>query len=176
MIIWIIAGLTVLTFLSMFLIGNKAMRYIFGSIFSLATVLAIGLLSANMDNHFGMKKTTVTTTKKVYAITPDQSPVKAVAVKKIGTDNYVLVYKNSENDKQASTHFVPDTNAIVNATKTKSTYEKTSVENAQVKTVTTKWIYNSDISKNLFHNKNEDNIISIKHILQVPNTWQVVEK
>ena len=57
MIIWIIAGLTVLTFLSMFLIGNQAMRYIFGSIFALATVLAIGLLSANMDNHFGMKKT-----------------------------------------------------------------------------------------------------------------------
>ncbi|MFC4761124.1 DUF4811 domain-containing protein [Fructobacillus durionis] len=176
MMIWIIAGLTLLTFLSMFLIGNKVVAYTLGGIFAVLTVVAVGLLSANMNSHFGMEKTSVTTTTQVYSATPAQSPVKAVAVKKIGSDNYVLVYKNAESDAQASTHFVPNTSKIVEATKTTSTYEKTNVENAQVKTVTTKWTYKSDLWKNLFKHKNDDNTVSIKHTLQVPTTWQVMEK
>ena len=87
MMIWIIAGLTLLTFLSMFLIGNKVVAYTLGGIFAVLTVVSVGLLSANMDNHFGMEKTSVTTTTQVYSATPAQSPVKAVAVKKIGSDN-----------------------------------------------------------------------------------------
>ena len=87
-----------------------------------------------------------------------------------------MVYKDAESDAQASTHFVPNTKKIVEATKTTSNYEKTNVENAQVKTVTTKWTYKSDLWKNLFKHKNDDNTVSIKHTLQVPTTWQVMEK
>lgn len=176
MMIWIIAGLTLLTFLSLFLIGKKALAYTLGGFFAVLTAAAVVLLTANMDSHFGMEKTSKTTTTQVYAVTPAQSPVMAIAVKKIGSDNYVLVYKDAESDVQASTHFVPNTKKIVEATKTTANYEKANVENAQVKTVTTKWTYKSDLWKNLFHHKNEDNTVSIMHTLQVPNTWQVVEK
>ncbi|CAK1249568.1 DUF4811 domain-containing protein [Fructobacillus fructosus] len=118
MMIWIIAGLTLLTFLSLFLIGKKELAYTLGGFFAILTAAAVVLLTANMDSHFGMEKTSKTTTVQVYSVTPAQSPVKALAVKKIGSDNYVLVYKDAESDVQASTHFVPNTKKIVEATKT----------------------------------------------------------
>lgn len=176
MIIWIIAALTVLTFLSIFLIGNKVVRYTLGGVFALLTTIAIVLLSANLNSHVGMEKTSTTTTKQVYAVTPTQSPIKAVAVKKIGSNNYVLIYKNSESDAKASPHFAPDTSNTVETAKTTSNYEKINIENAQIKTVTTNWTYKSDLWKNLFHHKNEDNTVSIKYTLQVPENWQVMEK
>ncbi|MFP1610540.1 hypothetical protein LES9216_00645 [Leuconostoc suionicum] len=155
----------------MFLIGNKLVRFIFGEIFALSAVIAVILLSVNMNNHFGKKKTAVIKTKLVYTVTSAQSPIKAVAVKKIGKNNFILVYKNAKNDAQVNTHFVPDTSKIVKATNTNSNCEKNNVTKAQVKTVTTKWIYKSSLWKNFFYNKNEDNRVSIKHVLQVPKTW-----
>ncbi|MBS9337003.1 DUF4811 domain-containing protein [Fructobacillus parabroussonetiae] len=176
MLIWLIAGLVFLAFYSWFFLKDTKRQVVAGTTFSIFAFLAVLLLSLNMSQHFGMEKTTTTTTKQVYSIMPAQSPVSAVAVKKIGSDNYVLVYKDAAADAQTSTHFVPNTKKVVEAVKQRATYQKGDVTTAEVHTKTVKWSYKSDFYKFLFKQKNEDNVVSVRHMLIVPNTWQVVEK
>ncbi|CAK1246122.1 hypothetical protein R55210_AODCCCNP_01079 [Fructobacillus fructosus] len=176
MLIWIIALLAVLTMVSIFALKMKSLKVIFGGLFAILMLASSVMLAANMNGHYGMEKTTTTSTKQVYSILPAQSPVGAVAVKKIGSDNYVLVYKDAESDVQASTHFVPNTKKVVEAVKQKATYQKGNVTTAEVKTKTVKWTYKSDFYKFLFKQKDEDNIVSVRHTLIVPENWQVVEK
>ncbi|CAK1248066.1 DUF4811 domain-containing protein [Fructobacillus fructosus] len=173
MLIWIIAGLVFLAFVSWFFLKNRLASYLLGTTFSL---LAVVLLSLNMSQHFGMEKSVTTTRHEVYSALPAQSPVKAVAVKKIGEKNYVLVYKNHQNDQQADKHFVPDTSEVVKAVKRSANYEKANVSKATVETKTVKWTYKSDLYRFLFKQKNEDNVVSIRHTLMVPENWQVIEK
>ncbi|MCO0832007.1 DUF4811 domain-containing protein [Fructobacillus sp. W13] len=176
MLIWIIAGLVVLTFISAFLLKNNVMRAVFSGIFGMLTVAGIVLLSMNMNSHFGMEERTTVSTQEVYSITPAQAPMKAVATKKIGADNQVLVYKDSENAAEATPHFAPDKKNMVKTTKTKSSVEKANVENAQVKTTTKSWTYESDLMEFLFDHDSDQELISVQHVLQVPAAWQIIEK
>ncbi|MBS9335279.1 DUF4811 domain-containing protein [Fructobacillus sp. M1-13] len=176
MIIWIIAAFVLLTFLSLFMIPKAWLRYLLTALFGGLTVVSVALLTANMDSHFGMEKTTTTTTKQVYAMTPEQSPIKAVTSKKIGRDNAVLVYKDQPSDKEAKAHFAPDTKNMVATSKIRSSAEKTNTSSAQVKTVITNWTYKSDFWEFLFAHKNDDNTVSVRHHLQVPENWQIIEK
>lgn len=176
MILVIIPLFVILTAASWFLIPSKVLKAIFGTIFSLAMIASIGLLAANMDAHYGMKKETTVATKEVYSAAPAQMPVGMVAAKKIGTDDYVLVYKDQAADKEASAHFVPDTSDIVKAVKQSATYKKADIQTAQVKTTTTKWVYKNDTYKWLFKQNKEDNLVKEVHTLEVPTSWQVVLK
>lgn len=58
MILVIIPIFVVLAAASWFLISSKVLKSIFGTIFTIGAVASIGLLSANMDSHYGMKKET----------------------------------------------------------------------------------------------------------------------
>ncbi|MBC9119143.1 DUF4811 domain-containing protein [Fructobacillus fructosus] len=176
MLIWIIALLAILTMVSIFALKMKSLKVIFGGLFAILTLASSIMLAANMDSHYGMEKTTTTSTKQVYSILPAQSPVNAVAVKKIGSDNYVLVYKDAATDAQGSAHFIPNTKKVVEAVKQRATYQEGNVTTAEVKTKTVKWTYKSDFYKFLFKQKDEDNTVSVRHTLIVPENWQVVEK
>lgn len=176
MLIWIIAVLVVLAFYSWFFLKKQLAQLLAGTTFSLLAIAAVVLLVLNMGQHFGMEKSVTTTSQEVYSALPAQSPVKAVAVKKIGEDNYVLVYKSNQNDQQAEKHFVPDSSEVVKAVKRSATYKKADVTTAEVQTKTVKWTYKSDLYRFLFKQKNEDNIVSVKHQLIVPNNWQVIQK
>ncbi|MDF7637496.1 DUF4811 domain-containing protein [Leuconostocaceae bacterium ESL0958] len=176
MMIWIIALLAFLTFASWMLLATKWLRITLGTVFGLLFALAIVLLSANMDQHFGMEKKTVTSTEQVYAATPAQSPVQAVAAKKIGPARYVLVYKDHEQDPAAKAHFVPDSKDVVRAVKVRADYEQTQTSTAQVKTVTETWIYRSNFWKQLFQHQHDDRLISEHHTLQVPENWQIQQQ
>lgn len=176
MLIWMIAGFVFLAFVSWFFLKNRLASYLLGTTFSLLAVVAVILLSLNMSQHFGMEKSVTTTRHEVYSALPAQSPVKAVAVKKIGEQNYVLVYKNHQNDQQADKHFVPDTSEVVKAVKRSATYRKADVTTAEVQTKTVIWTYKSDLYRFFFKQKKEDNVVSVKHQLILPNSWQVIEK
>ncbi|CAK1245129.1 MULTISPECIES: DUF4811 domain-containing protein [Fructobacillus] len=176
MILVIIPIFVALAAASWFLISSKALKATFGTIFSLAMIASIFLLAANMDSHYGMKKETTVATKQVYSAAPAQMPVGMAAAKKIGTDDYVLVYKDQATDKEATAHFAPDTSDIVKSVKQSATYTKADVQTAQVKTVTTKWVYKNHTYKWLFKQNKEDNLVKEVHTLEVPTSWQVVLK
>ncbi|MFC4761127.1 DUF4811 domain-containing protein [Fructobacillus durionis] len=176
MLIWIIAGLVTLAFFSWFFLKSRLAQMILGTTFSLLAVVAAVLLALNMSQHFGMEKSETTTSHEVYSALPAQSAVKAVAVKKIGAENYVLIYKDYEKDQQAKKHFVPDTSEVVKAVKRSANYEKADVKTAEVQTKTVKWTYKSDLYRFLFEQKEEDDVVSIKHELILPENWQVIEK
>ncbi|KPN83458.1 DUF4811 domain-containing protein [Apilactobacillus kunkeei] len=178
MILWIIGLFVILTFVSWLVISKPVLKWICGIISTLVLLAAIIGLSMNMSNHYGMKKVTTVTTTEVHSITPAISPVKAVAVKKIGTDNYVLVYKDKSTDAKPSAHFVPNKKDIVEAVKQRSTYRMVSGQKAYVKTSKTTWKYSSKLMKNLFDvgNETKENTVSIKNEMIVPNNWQVIKK
>lgn len=176
MILVIIPLFVILAAASWFLISSKTLKAVFGTIFTLAMITSIGLLSANMDSHYGMKKETTVTTTQVYSAAPAQMPIGMAAAKKIGTNDYVLVYKDKPSDAQATAHFAPDTSDIVKSVKSSATFKKTDTTTAQVKTATTKWVYKNDTYKWLFKQNKEDNLVKAVHTLEVPATWQVVIK
>lgn len=176
MLIWMIAVLVVLAFFSWFFVHGRLVQIIAGTTFSLLAIAAVILLTLNMGQHFGMEKSVTTTSHEVYSVLPNQSAVKAVAVKQIGDGNYVLVYKDYEKDQQPKKHFVPDTSEVVKAVKSSANYQKADVKTAEVQTKTVKWTYKSDFYRFLFEQKEEDNIVSIKHQLILPENWQVIEK
>ncbi|GAO99322.1 DUF4811 domain-containing protein [Fructobacillus ficulneus] len=176
MILWIIVVLIVLAAASWLLIANRWLQVIIGAIFTIGAVIAVALLAANMDSHFGMEKQTVVTTKEVYSVAPAQVPVGMAAVKKIGTNNFVLVYKDKATDQQGTAHFVPNKNDVVEAVKQSANYTKVTSDKAQVKTTTTKWVYKSNFWRDMFKQDGEDNVIKVQHTLEVPTSWQIVEK
>ncbi|MDF7627222.1 DUF4811 domain-containing protein [Lactobacillaceae bacterium L1_55_11] len=133
-------------------------------------------MSANMDSHFGMEQQTTVTTKPVYSMAPSNMPIGMIATKKVGPNNLVVVYKDHASDEKATAHFVPDTSDIVAATKQTSDYQQTNGDQAVVKTTTTKWVYKSQLLKNLFHEEGQDNTIHVSHVVEIPATWRVVSQ
>ncbi|CAK1246087.1 hypothetical protein R55227_BLOPHJLP_01133 [Fructobacillus tropaeoli] len=176
MILWIILLLAIIASAAIFVIKNAAVRNIVGGILWLAVLGLTIVLTLNMHDHRGMEKKTVTTTTQVYSAAPAQLPVGMAAAKKIGANNYVLIYKDHASDQQASAHFAPDKSDIVKTVKQSATYEKANVTTAQVKTVTTKWVYKNDFNEWLFKQHKEDNLVKVRRTLQVPENWQVALK
>ncbi|WP_429971830.1 DUF4811 domain-containing protein [Fructilactobacillus sp. Tb1] len=176
MILWIIVILVVLTFAGWLLIKNKILSMTLGTIFTVLLIASISLLSANMHSHYGMEKVTKTTTHEVYSITPEASPVKAVAVKKIGSQDFVLVYKDKATDKEAKPHFVPNKKKIVESTKKSATYDAVNIESSQLVTKKTTWEYKSDTYKKLFNLGKQDNLVKEQHTLLVPKSWMIMNK
>lgn len=178
MILWIIILFVILTFVSWLVINKPVLKWVCGIISTLVLIASIVGLSMNMNDHYGMKKVTKVTTTEVHSITPEISPVKAVAVKKIGTDNYVLVYKDKATDEKPSAHFVPNKKDIVESVKQRSTYRDDKGQKAYVKTSKTTWEYSSKLMKNLFDvgHETKENTVSIKNEMIVPNNWQVIKK
>lgn len=176
MILWIIVILMILTIVSLLLIRNRALRYGLGSLFAILLIGSVAALSANMANHFGMEKVTHTSTKEIYSAAPNNIPVGMLMAKKIENNHYVLVYKDSVKDQEASAHFAPDKDNMLDSLKRKSAFQKSDIKQAQLTTKTTKWEYSSDLTKWLFKSKDENNLVSVKHTATVPLNWQVVMK
>lgn len=178
MILWIICLFVILTFVSWLVISKPLLKWVCGIISTLVLLAAIVGLSMNMNSHYGMKKVTTVTTTEIHSITPEISPIKSVAVKKIGTNNYVLVYKDKATDAKPSAHFVPNKKDIVESVKQRSTYRLGNGQKAYIKTSKTTWKYSSKLMKDLFDVGHEakENTVSIKNEMVVPNDWKVIKK
>lgn len=87
-----------------------------------------------------------------------------------------MIYKNSENDKQPVAHFVPNKKEMLDSLKKTATYKKANVSTAQVITKTTKWQYKSDLMEWLFKFKDDNNLVKVERVVQVPLNWQVINK
>lgn len=176
MILWIIVVLVILTFFSWLLIKNKILRYTLGTITLALLTLSIVALSANMYDHFGMEKVKTINSKEIYSITANEVPIKAMAVKKISKDNYVLVFRNTKNDMKPSVHFMPNKDDIVETVKKSATYKVGNYKKATVDTTKISWHYKNDLAKTLFDFKDESYLVSEVNEVHLPNNWQIIEK
>lgn len=179
MIIIIVLALCV--FISWVLIPHKVTRYILGSLSTLALVLVIIAITANMTHHWGMEKQTTTSDKKeIYSAGNSKSPTNMLIANEVGkkSNNYVMVYKEDKNDKKPEAHFKPKTSKsdLSDSVKKQVTYKVKDVDKATVQTKKTVWVWKSKWYERLLEFGNENNqLIKSKTTVTVPkDTWIVL--
>lgn len=177
MIILVMIVFALATFLSWFMIKNSMLSKVLGSIFIILLAATVAITTLNFTQHFGMKTETKTTVKQVYSASP-ASPANTLITKRIGTkaNNYVLIYRNDDDAKKATTHGIPDTSDISKAVKIKHIYRIADVKKATVKTTTTRWIWKNDFWRILFGVGGQGNELKKQtSVVTVPKkTWVVM--
>lgn len=178
MIIIIVIVLTALAFWSWMFIKNNITRWIIGGASLLLLALSILGLTLHFSNNWGMKKVTTTTTQQIYTAGEISAPYGMLIKAEIGknTNNYVLVYRNNENDKKPTTNFMPDEKHITEAVKKSATYKLVNSDKAQVVTTKTTRQFSSNFMKFLFGVGGEQNeLVKKRSVVEVPrDTWLVL--
>lgn len=173
--------LTLCVFVSWLLISHKITRYILGSISTLALLSIIIGITANMTHHWGMEKKIITSNKsEIYSAGSKDSPTNILIANEIGkkTNNYIMVYKNQIDEKNAQVHFKPQMSKdnLSDSIKHQAKYEVKDTDNATVQTKKEIWIWKSDFYKVLFNfGKNNGELIKSTTLVTVPkDTWVVL--
>lgn len=178
MILFILAILTILMFGFWILIKHPILRYVLSFITATLFCLAILMLSLNMKAHWGMEqKTTTSQPVTIYSAGPKNAPMNFLIIKQVGkTDNYVMIFKEDKNDKEAQPHFVPDKDNLVEAVKQRAVYQRKNVAKATYVVKTTRWDYQSDLFRMLFKlGDGKDRLIEQKTIVTIPKQgWLVL--
>lgn len=178
MMIFILIILAIFVFYAFIVLKKPATRWIFGFIGLVLLIGAVGLTTLNFHQHWGMKKVTTTTTKNIYSAGPAESPVKLVLTKQIGTkaDNYVLIYRDHEDDKEASVHFVPNKKQMNTFLHSTAKYQVRDTDQAKVTIKETRWRWDSDLAKLLFDFAGMDGSLQKKEaIVTIPkNGWKAM--
>ncbi|QIL50380.1 DUF4811 domain-containing protein [Weissella coleopterorum] len=178
MMIFILIILAIFVFYAFVVLKKPMARWIFGFIGIILLMGAVGLTTLNFHQHWGMKQVTTTETKQIYSAGPATSPVKLVLTKQIGTkaNNYVMMYRDHEDDKEATAHFVPNKKKMNTFIHSTAKYQVKDTQNATVTLKETRWRWNSDLAKLLFDFAGMDGSLQKKEaIVTVPkNGWQVM--
>lgn len=179
MIVTIVLALCV--FASWLLIPHKITRYILGTLATLALLLQVIAITANMTHHWGMEKQVTTSDKKeIYSAGDQKLPTNLLIANEIGedTDNYVMVFKNNEDDKKAKPHFKPnmDKSHMSEAVKKQAKYEVKDTDQATQQTTKEEWVWKSDFYKFLLNfGDDQQELIQSTTTVTVPDdTWVVL--
>ncbi|MEB6097096.1 DUF4811 domain-containing protein [Mammaliicoccus sciuri] len=180
MIITII--LTLCTFVSWLLIPHKITRYLLGTLFTLALALTIIVITANITNHWGMEKKVITSSKKeIFTGGPKNNPANMLIINEIGkdTNNYVMVFRDHPEDKEATTHFKPkmDKDNISESVKHQAKYEVKNTDKATQQTQKEVWVWKSDLYQSLLSfGENDNELIQSTTTVIIPeDTWVIVD-
>lgn len=173
--------LTICVFVSWLLIPHKVTRYILGSISTLLLLLTIIGIKANMTHHFGMEKQVITSKEtEIYSAGAKNSPINMLIANEVGknTNNYVMVFKDQENDKKAQPHFKPkmDKENISETVKHQANYVIKDTNKATKQTKKEVWVWKSKFYKFLFNfGQGDKEIIKRTTTISVPkDTWVVL--
>lgn len=173
--------LTILVFLTWLLISNKLVRNILGTLSTLCLLILVIGIVANMNNHWGMEKETVTTkNEQIYTAGQKHSPANMLIANELGnsSNNYVMAYRTHEKDDKPKTHFRPNTDKshLAESVKKSARYKQEDVDKATVKTKKTYWTWKSSWYQYLFSfNGDNKELITQKTMVTVPkDTWIVL--
>lgn len=146
---------------SMFL---KKGRRVGVTIFAVLFILCTAGVTANYSHHWGMKKITTTTTKKIYSAAGQQLPINLYQpVGTSGKDN-VYLYKTEINQKKPS-H--TQANEL-----TYSTDRNTSSNQPRIVTTETRWRYQNGFYKALFMGSGINNkLVHRQNVLYYPKGY-----
>jgi hypothetical protein len=178
MIMLLLALFAVLTFVSWLILPKKNQRIFFGLLSTAGLLLTVGAMTLNFTQHLGMEEVTKTETTRIYSAGDMRLPQGILIAEPMGTDknSYVMVYRDSKDDKKPSVHFKPNEDKLVDATKQHAVFEQSDdVKQAQVKVATTRLEWKNDLAKWLFGTSGQtDEIISEKVVVEVPSDWMVL--
>ncbi len=122
--IFIIIVATSSVFASWMLVEKTGLRYLLGTISMVVFMTSIALLTDHFTHHTGMVVKTSETTKEIYSAAGSESPFGLLIQQEVGTDsdNYVLVYRDKEEDQEAKAHFVPKKDEPIESVKQRKGY------------------------------------------------------
>lgn len=178
MIIWIIIISTISFTCSWLMIENRLLRLILGIISTFCFVASISLTSLNLTNHFGMK--TVITSKEtpIYSSASSDLPINILIAQELGEDSnqFVLIYRDTEDATEASVHFKPDENNMVESIKKTSSYQMEDIDQATLSTTEKKWVWENKFYEALFSFDNSsEELISQENIAYLSkDNWLVL--
>ena len=168
----------VLTFVGFMIIKKPALSWTVGIISFILLALSVLGLTLHIRNNWGLKEVTTTTSHQIYTAGDKTAPYGMMIKAEIGknTGNYVLVFRNSENEAKPATNFKPDEKHITEAVKKSATYKLVAGNKAQVTTTTTRRQWKSNFFKTLFSAGGEKNELVKQHsVVSVPkDTWLVL--
>lgn len=150
-------------------------RIIAGGLGLILTLGIVTMLTLNFTHHWGMHKVTTTTTSRIYTAGQTDSPAGILMIKPLGTtkDTYVMVYRDTDSQKKATAHFVPNTKHLVNAAKTTAVYHYANAKHATVTTRTIRWQWRSKNFKRLLNVGDQaGELIHKRSVVKLPKrTW-----
>ncbi|ARE28316.1 DUF4811 domain-containing protein [Lactococcus cremoris] len=169
------------TFFGFMFIKNTIAHWLVGGISFLLLAGSVAMLTMHIKDNWGMKEVTTSSTHQIYTAGDNSAPYGMMIKAEIGknTDNYVLVYRNSEKAEKAEkadTNFKPNQKNIVEAVKKSATYKLVDDTKAIVTTKTTRRVWSSDFYKLLFSVGGEQNeLVKQQSVVSVPkDTWLVL--
>lgn len=177
MIILILSIFTILTFYGFMFIKNRFASILVGGISIIILAVSTLGLTLHMTNNWGMKEVTTTTKTPIYTAGETSASFGMLIKSEIGksSGNYVFVYRQNKDDKNAKPHFVPDQKHIVNAVRKSATYKMVDSSTAQVVSTTTKREFSSNLMKMLFGIGDENNeLVKQTNVVEVPKSSWIV--
>ncbi|GAK31639.1 hypothetical protein WOSG25_120310 [Weissella oryzae SG25] len=181
MIILLIVLFAIATYVSLVVVKPLSGRIIAGTISLLLLSGSVLILTMHISQNWGMKEVTTTTTKNIYTAGETSAPYGMMIKAEIGqgTNNYVLIYRTSANEKKPSVNFKPNASSIdkiVTAVKKSATYKLTDTTTAKAVTKTTRLTYSSAMTKALFDWGTENHrLVKQATVVEVPkDTWLVL--
>ncbi|MBF8807329.1 MAG: DUF4811 domain-containing protein [Enterococcus lacertideformus] len=161
MIIFVLI-ISLLAFALINIFAKKTWQTFLSLIFGLIFVASLGLIVANVSNHFGMEKVTeMKTTNLVSSADSDNANMLLYQGLGDGTEKIYLYRTNEEQKKPKTTGTDNETNQVEQAT-----------GKAQKVTKTTYWVYKNDMYK-LWFNLADNNHEYAKrvNIFKIPSDW-----
>lgn len=164
MIIFLLVLFVILAFLSMMLIQDKKKRLVATFASFVMVALSLVLITANMNNHFGMKVQEKTDKTQIYSA--QENTYGVLAYQNLGKSGRekVFIYKKAASDKE-TTIAKPDL-------KTKTAIEH--IDGNQAFQITKKkvYVYENGFYSFLFGLAGNNNEVKEKQVTyQVPATW-----
>ncbi|MGM0238203.1 DUF4811 domain-containing protein [Enterococcus sp. AZ103] len=163
--ILLLTVLSVVAFAFTNIFAKKTWQTFLSVIFAGVFILSLGLIVANDQYHYGMKKETVTTTKTLKSSSPN-SPVNMLLYQPLGNGTEkIYLYKTNESQKKLSQ---TGTDKVTNKVNEHAA-------NNQIVTKKIRWVYQNDTMKTLFGltSKNKEKIKEI-NTFDVSDNWLVL--
>ncbi|TLQ04788.1 DUF4811 domain-containing protein [Pediococcus stilesii] len=164
MIIFLLIIAAIALFVSMTLISKTAIRIILSLISAVVVVGSSVLMVMNDREHFGMHKTTETTTQEIYSVSPSKQ-MNMLLYKSIGTADKERVYLYNETASQKTpSHTAAD--------KTTNTVHTTTKDSARLVKKTTRWVYKNGTYQFWFGIAGNNREVSKRvNTFYVPKNW-----
>lgn len=161
----VIVVISVIAFALLNVFAKNKVQTVISLLFGLVFVLSLTAMMANLSAHFGMEKTTTTTTQPLVSSSDnDQLPMLLYQPLGDGTEKIYLYRTDESQKKPKQTRMDHVTNHVVEDAKS-----------AQKETKTTRWTYKNDFYRFLFGIAgNDEEFIREKNTFSLPDSWTLL--
>ncbi len=161
----LIVVISVIAFALLNVFAKNKVQTMISLVFGLIFVLSLTAMMANLSAHFGMEKTTTTTTKPLVS-SSDSDQLSMLLYQPLGDGTEkIYLYRTDESQKKPKqTRMDHVTNHVVENAKA-----------AEKETKTTRWTYKNDVYRFLFGIAgNDEEFIREENTFSLPDSWALL--